>query len=325
MPLPFSRTLCLGFIAGVVLSGARVAIAAPAVEVLPQSDRVVIKVDGQLLTELHWTDTPKPYFFPLLGPGGLPMTRNYPMRKDADDEEKDHPHHRSLWFAHGDVDGIDFWAEGRGKGHIVQQKILEARSGKDEGVLKTTDHWVAPDGRVVLEDERTVVIHRNAAGRLFDFNVTLKAPEGTNVTFGDTKEGTMAVRLAESMRLKPNKHYAGQPTGHILQDTGVKDGATWGKRAFWTAYTGPVNGHPMTLVIFDHPSNLRHPTWWHVRDYGLFAANPFGQHDFEQKAAGAGDFVLKGGDSLTFRYRFLLMSGEPDPADLDRMASSFAH
>lgn len=311
--------------AWLILAGAAVSMAAgaaPGVEVVPQGDRVVVKVDGELLTELRFADTPKPYFYPLLGPGGVPMTRNFPMRKDADDEDKDHPHHRSLWFTHGDVNGVDFWAEGPNRGRVIQQKVLEAAGGAESGILRTSNQWVTAEGKRVLTDETSLRILRHPAGRVLDYAITLHASEGADVTFGDTKEGTMAVRLAESMRLKPNQQYQGKPTGRILQDTGVKDGQTWGKRAAWTAYSGPVQGQTMTLVIFDHPGNPRHPTWWHVRDYGLFAANPFGVHDFERKPAGTGNLVVKAGDRVTFRYRFLLQRGEPDPASLNAIAAS---
>ncbi|MBL9139272.1 MAG: PmoA family protein [Verrucomicrobiales bacterium] len=294
------------------------------VDIEKQQDRVTIRVDGELLTELRFADTPKPYFYPLVGPGGVPMTRNYPMRTDANDEEKDHPHHRSLWFTHGDVNGVDFWAEGPKKGRVLQEKILKAKGGKEKGVVRTANKWVTAEGKTMLTDEMTFSVHRSPLGRMFDYSITLKASAGEDLTFGDTKEGTMAVRLAESMRLKPNKHYTGKPNGRIRQDTGVTDGDTWGKRAAWTAYTGPVEGKIMTLVIFDHAANPRHPTWWHVRDYGLFAANPFGVHDFEKKPAGAGNLVIKAGDSVTFRYRFLLLSGEPDPATLSTVAAAFA-
>lgn len=300
------------------------ALAAAGIEITPEAERVVVKVDGELLTELHWTESPKPYFFPLLGPGGVPVTRNYPMRTDAQDEEKDHPHHRSFWFTHGDVNGVDFWAEGPAKGRVVQEKILEAKGGSEKGILRTANSWVSADGARVLTDERTLVVYRHPDGRLFDFIVAMTAPAGHDVTFGDTKEGTMALRLAESMRLAPNKHYAGKPTGHILQDTGVQDGATWGKRAAWTAYTGPVERTTMTVTIFDHPTNPRHPTWWHVRDYGLFAANPFGVHDFEKKAAGTGKLVVKAGETLTFRYRFFIQNGKAESAKLGELFHAFS-
>lgn len=291
------------------------------VEVIPQDDRVIFKIDGELLTEYRFRDTPRPYFYPLLGPGAVPLTRQYPMRNDASDEEQDHPHHRSLWYAHGDVNGVDFWADGAGMGRIVHQKIIEARGDPELGVLRATHNWVSAAGKTVLSDETVVRVRRSSAGRMFDFEITLLAPEGVAVTLGDTKEGTMAVRLAESMRLKPNKHYADKPSGHILQNTGLQDGATWGKRAAWCDYTGLVQGRRMGITIFDHPQNPKYPTWWHVRDYGLFAANPFGVHDFEKKPPGTGDVVIPAGKSLTFKYRFFLHEGEPDVARLRALAA----
>ena len=70
-----------------------------------------------------------------------------------------------------------------------------------------------------------------------------------------------------------------------------------------------VDGEPVGVAIFDHPDNLRHPTWWHARTYGLVAANPFGVHDFERQPAGAGDLVLAQGEELTLRYRVVMHRG----------------
>ena len=319
----FSLGSACSWLAALVVSLDAIA-ASPGVEVVRGADRVTVSVDGGLLTELRYQAGPKPYFYPLMGPGGVSLTRHFPMRTDATDEDKDHPHHRSLWFTHGDINGVDFWAEGENKGKVIQTEILETRSGADEGLVKTANKWVTPQGKTLLKDVTSLHVFRSPLGRLFDYEIALTASEGTDLTFGDTKEGTMAVRLAESMRLKANKHYAGKPSGHILQDTGIKDGDTWGKRAAWTAYTGPVDGKPMTVVIFDHPSNPRYPTWRHVRDHGLFAANPFGVHDFEKKPAGAGNLVVKAGDTIRFRYRFLLSSGEADVSKIASAAAAFA-
>lgn len=114
----------------------------------------------------------------------------------------------------------------------------------------------------------------------------------------------MAIRLAPTMRLKGE---VGQ--GHIVNSEGVRDGATWGKRAAWCDYYGPVEGQVVGVAIFDHPSNPRHPTWWHVRDYGLYAANPFGIHDFEKKERGAGNLTIPAGESVTFKWRFYFHRG----------------
>ncbi len=274
------------------------------------ADRVRVEINGQLFTEYVFKDVPRPFCYPLLGPAGLPMTRNFPM-KEVPGEDRDHKHHRSLWFTHGAVNGVDFWSEARDFGKIVHDGFTEVSSGKDMGVIRSRNKWVAADGKVVCTDELTLrVYNRPANERLFDYDITIHASNG-ELTFGDTKEGSMAIRLNETMRLKPNKDNAGKPTGRIVNSDGVRDGATWGKRAAWCDYHGPVEGKTVGVAIFDHPQNPRHPTWWHVRDYGLFAANPFGRHDFESLPdKTAGNLVVPAGKSVSFRYRFYIHEGD---------------
>ena len=280
------------------------------VQITRLADRLRVEINGQLFTEYFYKDVPRPYCYPLIGPGGVAMTRNYPM-KDTPGEAHDHPHHRSLWFAHGAINGQDFWSEQKAFGKTVHEDFLEVKSGKKEGVIRERNKWVAADGTVVCTDERTLRFYNpgRASERLIDFEITLKASNG-ELTFGDTKEGTMAVRLAETMKLKGE---VGK--GHIINSAGVRDGETWGKRADWCDYYGPVEGKTVGIAIFDHPQNPRHPTWWHVRDYGLFAANPFGQHDFEKLAdKTAGNLTVPAGKSVTFRYRFYLHEGDDQQA-----------
>src|SRR2546425_7915756 len=275
-------------------------------------DTVRIEIGGELFSEYHFKDVSRPFLYPIIGPDGLSMTRDWPM-KEAEGEEHDLPHHRSFWYAHGDVNGHDFWSEGANAGKTITDTISEMKSGRDYGVLKTKNKLVAKDGTVVCTDERTLRVFNQKDERLFDYEITIHASHG-DLTLGDTKEGTMAIRLAETMRLKPNKSNTGKPTGHIVNSEGVRDDATWGKRAKWVDYYGPVNGKTVGVAIFDHPDNPRYPTWWHVRDYGLFAANPFGVHEFEKKAKGAGDMKVKSGESVTFRYRFYIHRGDEKEA-----------
>jgi hypothetical protein len=280
------------------------------VKITQLPDRLRIEIDGQLFTEYFFKDVPRPYCYPVIGPGGAPMTRNWPM-KTTPNEEHDHPHHRSLWFAHGSINGHDFWSEEKDFGKTVLDEFTEIKSGKKSGVIKSRNKWVTKDGTVVCTDDRMLRIYEpaNSNERIFDFEITLHASNG-ELTFGDTKEGTMAMRLAETMRLKG-------PVGHgrIVNSQGVRDGETWGKRADWCDYYGPVDGKIVGVAIFDHPQNPRHPTWWHVRDYGLFAANPFGQHDFEKLSdKTAGNLFVPAGGSLTFRYRFYLHEGDETQA-----------
>lgn len=272
------------------------------VKVTQLEDRVRVEVNGKLFTEYWFKDVPRPYFYPVIGPTGEAVIRHWPM-KTVEGEERDHVHHRSLWFTHGSVNGVDFWAEGPGSGRIVHEEFIETGSGAESGVIKSRNKWVAPDGKVVCTDTRTHRFYGRADELVMDFEVTIRASHG-KLTFGDTKEGSMGIRVAPTMQLKePGK-------GHIVNSEGQRDNETWGKRAAWCDYHGPVKDDVVGVAMFDHPKNPRHPTWWHVRDYGLFAANPFGVHDFERKAAGTGDLTVAAGDSVTFRYRFYFHKGD---------------
>jgi hypothetical protein len=281
-----------------------------------------IEIGGKLFTEYHFKDVPKPYYYPLLGPGELAMTRKWPM-ENPPGEEQDHKHHRSLWYGHEKVNGVNFWEEGRKAGKIVHTGFQEITSGPQVGVIKSTDNWVAPDGTVVCTDERTFrVYNRPDDQRLFDFEITIHAMPDRDLVFGDDKDGAMALRVAETMRLKGTNNQPGQ--GHIVLSTGLRDDETWGKRADWCDYYGPVDGKTVGIAMFDHPSNPRHPTWWHVRYYGLFAANPFGLHFFENKPEGAGDLTVPAGKSLTFRYRFYIHQGDEKEAQVAREYSEYS-
>jgi hypothetical protein len=223
---------------------------------------------------------------------------------DKGGDRHDHPHHRSLWFTHGEVNGQDFWGEGSNSGKIIHDRFLKVSSGPDVGVIQSANKWVAKSGEVVCMDTRTHKFYNTADGQIMDFEVTIHASNG-KVTLGDTKEGSMAIRLTSTMRLKGE---VGK--GHIINSEGMTDDATWGKRAKWCDYYGPVEGQTVGVAIFDHPDNCKHPTWWHVRNYGLFAANPFGVHDFERKDKGVGDIIIPAGESLTFKYRFYFHKGD---------------
>lgn len=289
-------------------------------------DRVRVELGGQLFTEYIFKGAPRPYFYPVLAADGTPLTRDYPMKKDTPGEETDHPHHRSLWFTHGEVNGHDFWAEGPGKGLIVNEAVDAAVKG-GEAVITSRNRWTTATGELVLTDATTVRIRAVAEGRELDYEVTLKAPADKAVHFGDTKEGSMALRLPAWMT--PAHTYQKKKTdgkGTIVNDSGVRDAAAWGKRSKWVDYYAPKNGKVYGVAMFDHPSNPRHPTWWHVRDYGLFAANPFGQHDFEslKNNPKAGDMTIPAGGSVTFRYRILFHLGDEKAARVAERFQAYA-
>ena len=277
------------------------------VELVQHGARVDVRIGGKALTTYVPDDGPKPYYFPLVGPAGSAVTRAFPMQK-VEGEKYDHPHHRSLWFTHGSVNKVDFWSELAGHGTIKETARPTLISGPVVGLLRTTDDWIGPDGKKVCEDERATWIYATKAARILDFEVVIKATTGP-LTFGDTKEGMFGVRVATSMDVTSNLG------GKILNAEGVADKAAWGKASPWVDYSGPVAGKTAGVAILNHPESFRYPTTWHVRDYGLFAANPFGWHDFGMKESG--EHTIPAGGSLRFRYRVILHAGEAASAHLD--------
>ncbi len=318
---------------GTVLVSLRLAAAtAPEVKLTRTDDRVRVEIGGQLLTEYIFKGAYRPYCYPVLAADGTPLTRNYPM-KEIPGEDHDHPHHRSLWFAHSDVNGVDFWNQDDGgsrrpKGKIVHDALLETTSGAI-GVIRARDRWVAPDGKVFCTDDTAIRFAASGEDRTIDFEVTLRAPADAPVLMNDNKDGVLALRLATWLnqpRPPSTKRGYTSGVGHLVTAAGDRDGAAWGKRAPWADYHAVHEGKVYGVAIFDHPKNLRHPTWWHARDYGLFAANPFGHHDFEPKTtpANAGLYTIPPGGSLTLRYRVLLHSGDEKEAKLAERYAAYA-
>ncbi len=287
------------------------------IEIEKTDEALIVRIDGDLFCEYRYAFDPRPIIYPLHAPGGAMVTRHYPM-DEAENESRDHPHHQSLWFAHGDVNGHDFWHPGTNQRRIVHDEFIEITPGIAEATVISTNLWMTEDGLELCAEKRTMIFAGDDTHRTIDFTFTLTSsvPE---LRFGDTKEGTMAMRLAPQLRLNGTV-----ARGKALNSEGIQGKNVWGKRARWVAYSGPIDGQTVTVVMFDHPSNLSHPTWWHARDYGLFAANPFGVHDFENKPARTGDHTISEGETLTLRYRIAIFSNDPNAAQLEEEFARFA-
>lgn len=272
------------------------------------ADKIDVEIGGTLFTSYHYAQKwARPFLMPIVGPHGDWITRSY-----ADDEiekNEDYPHHKSLWVAWGDVNGSDQWSEMEGHGRQVHQTFEAVESGPAFGRIVALNHWVTNDGRKILEERRSLVFYNTpATARLMDLSVTFVATEGP-VTFGDTKEGGIAsVRMAPSM--------TDEASTIVNSYGGVREAETWGKRAHWCDYVGPVDGKTVGIAILDSPDNFRYPTYWHVRDYGLMTANPFGLSHFTDDTTRDGSHTMQKGSTLSFQYRFYFHDGDTGSADV---------
>jgi hypothetical protein len=267
--------------------------------------RLGVTIGGRLFTRYLYGDTaPRPCLYPVLGPFGVGLTRAFPL-ESLEGDSTDHPHHRSLYVAWGDVNGADLWSEGEGHGRVVHRRFGAIESGPVFGRIVAHNDWLDGSGRRLMQDRLECRFYNTPAGfRLLDLSVTFRASEG-DVRFGDTKEGgILSARVGTSMAVRN-----GGGLSRIENSLGaVGEAETWGRRASWCDYCGPVGDHVVGIAMFDHPDNPRYPTYWHVRDYGLMTANPFGESHFIGPERD-GSFVLAADCCATFRYRVLLHVG----------------
>ncbi len=288
------------------------------VELQERDHQIVISVGGDPFTVYHYApDLPRPFFYPVLTSNRLRVTRGYPMELFPE-ETRDHRHHRSVWTAYGDVNGVDNWSEEGEHGWIRHQRFTEFFSGPVYGGFTALNLWTDHKGDPILEECRECRVWNLPEGpRFMDFTITFSASYG-EVRFGDTKEGgLLAVRVASSMDVLRG--------GRIENsEGGINEEQTWGRQARWCDYSGPVAGHQWVgIALFDHPSNFRHPTYFHVRNYGLMTANPFGISVFEGRKDIDGSYTLKKGEALTFRYRLVIHLGTPQEVQLETLYQSW--
>ncbi len=270
---------------------------------------IEIRLDGKLVTKYWPSHTAKPILWPLVGPTGDELTRGYPMRDASPTERNDHVHHRSFWMTHGEVNGIDFWAEGDNRGKITQ--VGDAKvTGGDTATLDATHEWRGPDGKRVLTDRWQLTFNHDEKTRWIDCVFSLTATDG-DVVFGDTKEGSFGIRVAGTMKTDAKQG------GELVNAEGQNGKAAWGKPSPWVDYFGPVNGTTQGIAILNHPNSYGYPTRWHVRTYGLFAANPFGESHFTGGKRTAGK-RLPAGETWTLGYRVILHKGDTEAAGIPK-------
>jgi hypothetical protein len=281
----------------------------------PAAARVDVLVDGRPFTAYRFEPSlKKPVLHPLLTAQGSPVTRGFPLDTQPG-ERVDHPHQVGLWLNYGDVDGVDFWNNSEARspqesgrmGTVVHRETVRAEGGEGLGRLEVRAEWRMPDARTAL-DERTVFVFRaEAEARLIDRTTTLTAVD-RRVVFGDNKEGLLGLRVARSLE---------HPSGAYRSSEGVTGEAVWGTRGRWLSLAGRIGEEDVTLTVFDHPRNPNHPTFWHARGYGLFAANPLAGRAF---APGEPErrLTLDPGRSVGFRYRVAIRSRAVPPREIEQ-------
>ena len=282
------------------------------VELRRHGDQIDVLIGGRPFTTYYFDPAvAKPYLFPLRSAEGTAVTRGFPMVANARGEDRDEPHQRAMYFAHGDINGYDFWGEAEFPrwsrhpastfGRTVFHKLDDMQGGPDSGTLRVEFDLVTSEGQVIAAETQAYTFTGDEHSRIVDCEFTVRATHGP-VKMGDTKEGTFAIRVVKALD---------SPPGHMVNSEGaVGEKAVWGKRAEWVDYYGNVSGEDVGIAVFDNPQNFRHPTYWHARHYGLLAANPFGVKEFTHDRHHDGSYTIPAGESLTLGYRVLIHHGD---------------
>jgi hypothetical protein len=294
-------------------------------ELTRDGNHVDVRIGGRPFTTYYFDPSvAKPYFFPLRSALGTVVTRGFPMTSAIAGEDQDEPHQRAMYFAHGDINGFDFWGEAAFPkwsdhpattfGRTAFRTLSDITSHSDSGSLQAVFDLVTPTG-TIAEESQTYRFGGDEQSRIIDCEFAIRATHGP-ITMGDTKEGTFAIRVVKALD---------SPPGHMVNANGATgEKGIWGKRSDWVDYYGQVAGEDLGLAIFDHPHNLRAPTYWHARAYGLFAANPFGLKQFTGDRRQDGRYAIPAGGSLIFRYRVFIHHGNPSQAGVAEAYRQFA-
>jgi hypothetical protein len=317
------------------------------VAVIPDTSKhkVTITVNGKPFTSFVYTDTlEKPVLYPIYAGNGEAITRGFPWQPQPNDPT-DHPHHIGLWFNYERVNGLDFWNNSyaiaadkkKNYGWIKTTGILTAESG-EQGKLVYTANWVNQQQVVLLNEKTTYFFGQENNERIIDRVTELKAEQ--DVAFPDAKDGVLGLRVAHELELpitqtKEYKDAQGNitrvmaakdatVTGNYLTSAGKEGDAAWGTRGEWCMLYGRKGNDTISIAIIDHPKNPGYPTYWHARNYGLFAANPLGQKVFSEGKENL-NFHLKKGQTVVFRYRVVIATGKTrlDRKTIEQLRRSF--
>lgn len=279
-------------------------------------------IEDVLFTTYHYDKKwKKPFLWPLNSEGGVGVTRDFPMVAEGTAKfAQDHPHHKSFWSAYGEVNGVDCWAEGGGSGDQIVDEVTFG-GGDAYGWIRSKNTWKDKEGKPLLTETREYRIYPGPEkARLFDAHVTFTADHGDAI-FTDTKEGGVV-----AARMRPELSYTNAVITNAHGDVGEK--TLWGKPSPWCDFSGDMKELGWRgLAIFDHPTNLRHPSSWHVRNYGLMGANCFGYSYFNEEEYNKGlipengDLTIAANTSVAFQYRMYVHSGDVTAAKVaDRYA-----
>ena len=264
----------------------------PPVTFEKKTNKLIIRIGDKPFAEYVFQDPDlaRPYFSNVFSPAGIKVTRNHPAKPG---DQQDHPHHTGIFFTFGDLNGQDFW-HGKGKTRHLNF-VVHPESRPGAGFFIVRNLYSSPDGKTpYCAGTCHYLIEVVPQGYRLSMDTRISWDDG-NFSFGSKEEGGLAARVATALNVDKG--------GTMIDSSGRSGGkAIWGQQADWVDYSGSLQGQHVGITLMAHPGNFNR-CWWHARDYGLIAGNPFGP--LNQKGLRK---VIKPGTALHLRYAAVIHS-----------------
>lgn len=267
----------------------------PIVSFQQQPGKLFISIGGQPFATYVYEDNDitRPYFAHVKTSCGIQATRNHPPLPD---DPQDHStYHPGIWLSFGDINGNDYW---RLKQKVEHEMFVEQpEGGQGKGTFTVRNYYMDADGsdRVLAELVKYTILVR-PSGYLLVWNSTFSSDEG-DFSFGDQEEMGLGVRVNTKISVQYGQ-------GHMTNSEGLKDGKEiWGKASNWVDYSGEIDGNYAGMTVMPDPENFR-PSWYHARDYGFVAANPFGRQAMKQGEKSS--VIVKKGEKFNLGFGILI-------------------
>ena len=267
-------------------------------------NQLIMTVDENPVATYVFADEniPRPYFAHVRTPNGRQVTRNHPPQKDSD--RTDHATmHPGIWLAFGDLDGEDFW---RNKSRVVHHAFVDPPFRPlPDGSFEEEKQYLRPDGSLICKERFRCSLHVLNDAYLLSWDSIFSSD--SEFYFGDQEEMGLGIRVTTPI--------SELEQGRLSDSTGrVGASKIWSHAADWCDYSGIVGQDRIGMTLLSHPDNFR-PSWFHARDYGFVAANPFGRKAMHQGELSK--VIVKPGEELRLRYGILIHSSPKDqPIDL---------
>lgn len=304
--------IAAAFLTAIASAAVKVTAAESTWKIAERPGQIAVTHGGKPVLTYVYADekTLRPYFAHAHAPDGRQLTRHHPPREgiDATDHATMHP---GIWLAFGDLGGGDFW---RNKGRVELSEFINKPAATDDAVTwKVNNRYVRGD-RTVCNETAEHAVRLVDGGYLLTFDSSFTGDEV--FAFGDQEEMGLGVRMATGLQVKDG-------SGAITNsEGGSNEAGVWGRQAKWCDYSAVLDGRRTGMLLMPHPENFR-ASWFHARDYGFVAANPFGRKAFT--GGEPSRIEVRPGESLRLRYAVWLYALDNDqPLDAEAIVRRYA-